>query len=250
MTMSAQHDIALQTNDLPFNILTDLQSPAEWKHRADAGRRTNAALEDLFTMIETRKIKIQNGQEMVLPPQAITLEQAELFYYLITETKPILSLETGFHLGLAASVITAAHMMNGLNGGHIPIQEQAREVDQGIGLYTLQRLNLSGYQIMEHEPALVLPQIYLQQINDGLRFAYFSSAEDFEEQMMEYFYVNKLLNENGIFAINMASPTRRDLLDYIRKVRHDYAIRELDCGIALVQKPAMTHSVKYTGVKH
>ena len=248
--MSAQQADIASNNELPFNILTDLPLPSEWRTRTNNGRRTHAALEDLFTMIETRKIKMPNGQEMALPSQAITVEQAELFYYLITETKPILSLETGFHFGLAASVITAAHMANGLNGGHIPIQEQAREVEQGIGFYTLQRLNLTGYQIMEHEPALVLPQIYLQQINEGLRFAYFSSAEDFEEQMMEYFYVNKLLNENGIFAINTAAPTRRDLVDYIRKVRHDYAIRELDCGITLIQKPAMTHSAKYAGIKH
>jgi hypothetical protein len=249
--MNAQHaDIKIAEPELPFNVVTDLALPTEWSQRVNAARRTMPALDDLFTMIETRTIKTQDGKEIPLPSYAVTLEQAELFYYLVTEMKPILSIETGFNMGLTASVITLAHMVNGLNGGHIPIQEQAKQVEHGVGFYTMERLGLTGYQIMEHEPALVLPQVYLQKLNDGLKFVLFSSSDDFEEQMMEYFYINRLLNEGGVMAINLASPARRQLLDYIRQNRHDYAIRELDCNIALVQKPSISDLAKYTGVKH
>lgn len=244
-------EAALKSSALPFNILTDLPAQSEWAKRTDATRRTMASLDDLLTMIETRRIKTENGQDNALPDDAVTLTQAELFFYLITEIKPVLSIETGFHFGLAAGVITAAHMANGENGGHIPIQDQAKQVEEGTGFYTLQRLDLSGYQIMEHEPALVLPQIYLQQLSNGLKFVYFNSADNFEEQMMEYFYINRLLNEGGVMAINTGSAARRELVDYIRKNRYDYAIRELDCGITLVQKPAMADLAKYqAGVKH
>ncbi len=132
--MTAQHaDIKIEEQSLPFNVVTDLASPAEWAQRVNAARRTMPALDDLFTMIETRKIKTQDGKEIPLSPHAVTLQQAELFFYLVTEIKPILSIETGFSIGLTASTIAFAHMVNGLNGGHIPIQEQAKQVEQGIG---------------------------------------------------------------------------------------------------------------------
>ncbi|WP_206214361.1 hypothetical protein, partial [Pseudomonas viridiflava] len=58
-----------------------------------------------------------------------------------------------------------------------------------------------------------------------------------DEQMMEYFYLIRLLNEGGIIAINTRAPARQELVDYIRKNRHDYAVRVVDDHITLVQIP-------------
>lgn len=239
------------TADLPFNILTDLAPPATWSKTANDARNRMSAVDELFSMIERREILNQNGKNVKLDADDVTLEQAELFFYLVSEMKPILSVEVGFSSGLSAGVITAAHMLNGLNGGHVPVQDQAKLVDDGIGAYTMERLELSGYQIMEHETALVLPQLYMQQLNQGMRLVYFNGAESFEEQMMEYFYLNRLLNEGGVIAINTNHAARRELIDFIRRDRHDYAIRALSCGITLVQKPAVTALSKHsTSTKH
>jgi hypothetical protein len=222
---------------LPFSILTDLPSPEEWHKRTRKACAKLRVLDDILSMIEQRYVPNEHGKKIKLGTHDVTVEQAELLFYLITETKPILTVETGFDHGLVTSMMTAAHMVNELNGGHVPIQSQPRYVHEGVGLFTVEKLNLTGYQIMEHEPAMVLPQMYLQKLTDGLALVYFNSAKEFDEQMMEYFYMNRLLNEGGIMAINTSHPARQELVDYIRKNRFDYAVRELDCGIALVQLP-------------
>ncbi len=159
-------------------------------------------------------------------------------------------IETGFNLGLTAGVITAAHMRNGLNGGHVPIQDQAKIVAEGTGFYTMQRLGLQGFQIMEHPPAVVLPQVYAQGLNQGLLFVYLNSAENADEQVMEYFYLNRMLNEGGVMAINTTHPARRRLVGFIREDRDDYAIRELSCDITLVQKPNVTDLARHLATRH
>jgi hypothetical protein len=222
---------------LPFSILTDLPAPEEWHKRVRKGCAKLRVLDDILSMIEQRFVPNEHGKKIKLAATDITVEQAELLYYLITETKPILTVETGFDHGLVASIMTAAHMVNELNGGHVPVQGQPRYLHEGVGFFTIEKLNLVGYQIMEHEPAIVFPQLYLQKLNEGLALVYFNSAKDFDEQMMEYFYMNRLLNEGGIMVINTTNPARQELVDYIRKNRFDYAVRELDCGMALVQLP-------------
>jgi len=222
---------------LPFSIMTDLPSPAEWHKRCRQSTAKLAALDKLLTMIEQREIPTVEGKMIALSKDDLSLQHAELLFYLITETKTILSVETGFGKGLAAAIMTAAHMVNDLNGGHVPIQASTDRGPDDIGSYTLENLGLSGFQIMDHETATVLPQMYLQKLNDGLSFVYFNHAREFDEQMMEYFYLNRLLHEGGIMAINTSDKARRELVDYIRRDRTDYAIRELDATITLVQKP-------------
>ena len=242
--------VVTSMQELPFNILTDLALPQKWLARLENARRDNNALDEVARMLETRRMTSPHDESLSIPEDAVTLEQAALFYYLVTTLKPILSIETGFKLGLAAAVITLAHMGNGLNGGHVPIQDQAKQVLDGAGFYTLQRLNLQGYQIMEHPPSVVLPQVYSQGLNQGLLFVYLNSAENADEQVMEYFYLNRMLNEGGVIAINTAHPARRRLVEFIREDRDDYAIRELTCDITLVQKPHLTNLARHFATRH
>lgn len=254
--MSAPSNDSGNTSDildakLPFSILTDLASPAEWHKRTRQACDQLPALEELLTMIEMREMPDEQGTRIKLEGREISLKHAELFFYLVTLTKPILSVETGFGSGLAAGVITAAHLYNELLGGHVPVQSRAREALDGLGLYTLERLKLTGYQVMEHETAMVLPQMYLQKLNQGLSFVYFNSATEFDEQMMEYYYINQLLNEGGIMAVNTEVAARRELVAYIQKSRHDYAVRRLDDVITLVQTPKLSAIARHNpGLRH
>lgn len=228
---------AEQLLQTPFNILTDLPATAEVLNLVKVQRAANPLAEALFAMIEKGEIALKDGTKAKLKSEAPTLQQASWLYYLITTMKPILTVETGFDQGLTGAIMTAAHMANGLHGGHVPIQDEAKKVENGIGFKLFTEFALSGYQIMEHEPAHVLPQLYLQRLNQGMRLVYFNDAVTSDEQMMEYYYLNLLLNEGGVFVINTAHTARRYLVDYLKENRHDYAMRELDCGLTLVQKP-------------
>lgn len=230
-----------KAQDLPFHILTDLATPSVWTQNARKACSKMPALDALFTMIDKREIsRGELRTPYAVKDDSVTTQQAELFLYILTQIKPNLSLEIGFGDGLLSGVLTAAHMYNGLKGGHIPVQDRARAIYGGIGIYVLEHLNLENYQIMEHPSATVLPQIYLQHINDGLLFAYLNHATGFDEQMMEYFYITRLLNEGGILAINTTHPARRALVDFIRSDRDDYAVRDMECDVTLVQIPKLT----------
>lgn len=231
---------------LPFSILTDLPSPAEWHKRCRQCVSQLPALDKLLSMIEQREVPTVDGGTIKLSESDLSLAQAELLFYLIHETKTILSVETGFGKGLVTGVVTAAHLVNDLRGGHVPMQARDDRTADDIGEYLLGSLDLAGFQLMDHESATVLPQMYLQQLNDGLSFVYFNSARSFDEQMMEYFYLNRLLNEGGIMAINTQDAVRRELVAYIRRDRHDYAVREIDEAITLVQKPMVSALAKHS----
>lgn len=233
-------------NSLPFSILTDLPSAAEWHKRCRQFAAKYPALDKLLTMIEQREVPTVEGKKIKLSERDLSLVHAELMFFLINETKTILSVETGFGKGLATGIITMAHHANDLHGGHVPMQARANRSEDDIGEYLLQSLEIAGFQLMDHESANVLPQMYLQQLNEGLSFIYFNSARQFDEQMMEYFYLNQLLNEGGIMAINTQEKPRQDLVDYIRRDRHDYAVREIDEKLTLVQKPMMSALAMHT----
>lgn len=242
--------VATFSDTLPFNILTDLAQPQQWLDQLEQARVLTPALDEVLTYIERKQITNESGAIVTVPDNVLTVEQAALLFYLIETTKPTLSVETGFTYGLAASVMTLAHMRNDQNGGHVPIQENAKQIHDGIGFYLLQKLGLRGFQLMEHEPAIVLPQLYMQQLNNGLTLVYLNSAEDADEQVMEYFYLIRLLNEGGIMAINTNHPARQKLVDFIRTDRDDFAVLALPCGITLIQKPNVTALSRTAGIRH
>ena len=227
-------------NALPFSILTDLPSPAEWHKRCRQSTSLVPGLDQLLTITEQRHASLTTGETVNLNEDDLSLQRAELFFYLITETKTILSVEAGFGKGLVTGIITAAHLVNDLHGGHVPIQARDERSADDIGEALLEQLALQGFQLMDHETATVLPQIYTQQLNEGLSFVYFNNARHYDEQMMEYFYMNRLLQEGGIIAIDTTQPARADLVDFIRRNRSDYAIREIDKTLTLVQKPTLS----------
>jgi hypothetical protein len=232
--------MAATQNDMRhFNITTDLPSAVELRGLMTDARKKNAPLNRLLTMVEAGEIRITDGAIIKINAENHVLDRVMWLYYLTVAAKPILTIETGFHQGLIAAAITLAHMDNALHGGHVPIQDRAKQVENGIGFKLFTDFSLSGFQIMEHEPAMVLPQVYLQNLNAGLRLAYFNFATSSDEQMMEYFYINTLLNEGGIMVINTDHAARRFLVDYLQKERHDMVLRTLECGLVLAQKPVM-----------
>ena len=241
---------AASLHDLPFNILTDVPSVPELVARFDLARHEDVILDELAQYVQTGRIPAATGELIKIPEDTITIEQLALLFYLVVTLKPILSIETGFGVGLMAAMMTLAHMRNGLNGGHIPIQDQAKLAHEGIGFYTMQRLELTGFQLMEHAPAFVLPQVCMQGLNQGFRLAYLNSATSFEEQMMEYYYLNRMLNEGGILAVNTTHLTRQKLVEFIQKERDDYAVRVMPCDITLIQKPDIHELLRSSSTRH
>jgi hypothetical protein len=242
--------VTASLHELPYNILTDLPSMAVMLAQLEVARHESHSLDEVVRFVETGRIPTASGEFLKVPEDTITIDQVALLYYLTVTLKPILSVETDFGVGLMASVMTLAHMQNGLNGGHIPIQDQAKLAHEGIGFYTMQRLGLVGFQLMEHAPAFVLPQVCMQGLNQGFRLAYLNGSGSLDEQIMAYYYLNKMLNPGGVLVVNTTHPARQKLVEFIQKERDDYAVRVMPCGITLIQKPDIQELLRSSNTRH
>ena len=223
-----------------INITKDI--PSQKKIAAYVAEQTNnsSVLAEIMATADSRKLLAPDGTLIDLPKDVARKNQLELLFYLTHILKPILTAETGFNYGMTASAFLCAHALNHLKGGHVPIQNEALSLHEGIGAHTLHRLRLENYQIMEHEPCIVLPEMLLQRLAPDLRLAYINGADEYDEAMLEFYYLDRQTLSNGIIAVNThKSKGRKDILKFIKKYRPTYKVAETDCGITLIQRDVM-----------
>lgn len=195
-----------------------------------------SSLKECFEFIEKGDVK-----GTAIDDKLINKDILSTLFYLTDKIKPTLTLETGFVYGLAATTFLSAHELNNRQGGHVPVADtyffeegdkKSADLIKGYGF--------DSYQVMEHPPIIVLPQLLLQEVAPDLKVVFLNSAEGFEEACVEFFYIDKMLLEHGVLAINTnKSDAYKDLVTHIKDKRFDYKAKELDCGLVLFQKKPM-----------
>ncbi len=238
--MSATSHHTLQTSPtqiVELDVSKDIPSEKKISTYASEQANNSSVLAEVLEIAQSRKLPGPEGEIISLPKNIARLNHLELLFYLTHHMKPILTSETGFNYGMTASAFLCAHALNNLKGGHVPIQNRALDINDGVGAYTLKRLRMENYQIMEHEPCIVLPEMLLQRLAPDLRLAYINGNDAYDEAMLEFYYLDRQTLPTGIIAINTHQSTeRKDLLKFIKKFRPEYKIAETDCGIALIQR--------------
>ncbi len=236
-------------DDQPITINIAKDIPSSKKIAAYAAEQANnsSVLAEILSIAKDRKIASPDGTMLDLPKNIARQDQLELLFYLTHTTKPILTAETGFNYGMTASAFLCAHALNHLKGGHVPIQNCALDINDGVGAHTLKRLRMENYQIMEHEPSIVLPEMLLQRLAPDLRLSYINGDDIYDEAMLEFYYFDRQTLANGIIAINTyKSKGRKDVLKFIKKYRPSYKIAETDCGITLIQRDKIPSGVSHS----
>jgi len=151
----------------------------------------------------------------------VSLEEGLFLQRIIRDTRPAISLEIGIAFGISSMFICEALREVG-SSTHIaidpgPVYHHGTEVlDRcGLGLLNLERC---GYRDMvefhEAPSELVLPDLLKR--GQRIDFAFVDGWHTFDHCLLDFFYVNRLLNPGGVVVFHdTRMPSIRRVIRYV-----------------------------------
>lgn len=169
----------------------------------------NKILENIF---ETKKFINSKNQTIDIHSET-RKEQCEYLQNIIRNNNFKKSIEIGFAFGISTLAITEEIVNNG--GSHLVIDKFQHSDWNGDGI---DLVNQAGYtekiEYFEEFCYVVLP--LLLEKGRKFDFAYIDSTKQFDWLLVNFFYIDKLLEINGIIVFDDVSfPGIRKLLRYI-----------------------------------
>lgn len=169
----------------------------------------NTILENIF---ETKKF-INSKNEIIDIHSETRKDQCEYLQNIIRDNNFKKSLEIGFAFGISTLAITEAIVNNG--GSHLVIDKFQNSDWNGDGI---DLINQAGYtekiEFYEEFCYIILPSLLEKERK--FDFAYIDSTKQFDWILVNFFYIDKLLEINGIIVFDDVSfPSIRKLLRYI-----------------------------------
>ncbi|HET9062891.1 MAG TPA: class I SAM-dependent methyltransferase [Candidatus Binatia bacterium] len=140
------------------------------------------------------------GKTYPAKASAVSFEAGALLYDFIRAAKPARTLEIGMAYGISTLFICQAHRDNG-SGTHTAIDPFEETVFKSIGLLNLERAKLRD--LVQFHPAPsdeVLPQLCTR--NERYEFAFIDGNHRFDYVLVDFFYVDKLLEVGGHVAFD------------------------------------------------
>jgi predicted O-methyltransferase YrrM len=156
----------------------------------------NLLLKNIFLK---NQVEDKNGN--LFPLHSNTSEkQCEFLQELIREVKPSASLEIGLAYGISAVAILD-ELKKLKQPFHHTIMDPYQESWNDIGLLNIEKAGFADHITFHRKFSdQVLPSLY----NDNYRiqFAYIDSTKVFDVLMTDVYFINKILNVNGILVLD------------------------------------------------
>lgn len=173
----------------------------------------NEIIERIF---RTGYVEDAQGKSYENSSSSVTFEIGTLLYDLVRALKPDKTLETGMAYGISTLFICQAHRDNGA-GRHTAIDPFQEQTFKSIGLANIERAHLKDvlrfYQAPSDE---VLPQLCAQ--HERFDFAFIDGDHHFDHALVDFFYIDKLLNLGGHVAFDdLWIPAVRRVASFVLK---------------------------------
>lgn len=154
----------------------------------------------------------------------ISKVHAEGLYRLVRERKPATVVEVGMAYGLSTLAILQA-LEDAGGGSLISIDPYQRTDWHGVGLTNVRRAQLSARHTLIEEPSyLALPELLRRKT--AADFAYVDGWHTFDYVLVDFFYLDKLLNVGGVIGFNDCGLWAIDrVISFIRTHRHYQELR-------------------------
>ena len=166
----------------------------------------NPVLEEI---LRTGHVRSADG-EVIKLHSSISSEEGEFLQQIISETKPVVTLEVGLAYGISALFICEA-LKRTSNTRHIVIDPSQLSSWNGIGISNLERAGYENIIDFYNMPShLALPQLLAKGVE--IDFAFIDGWHTFDSTLIDFFYIDKLLRVGGIAVFDDAN------LRSIRKV--------------------------------
>lgn len=157
--------------------------------------------ETLQEILDTRAVATPRGETLPLRDE-VTQEEGEFLQSLVSDLRPRASLEIGLAFGVSALFICDALAAAG-GGRHTAIDPLQSELWQNAGRYAVERAgHAEMFDLIEEPSELALPRL----VAEGRRFdfAFIDGAHQFDQALVDFFYVDRLLKPGGVVAFDDA----------------------------------------------
>ncbi len=171
----------------------------------------NEVIEQIF---RTGRVEDAQGESHENLISSVTFEAGTLLYDLVRTLKPARTLETGMAYGISTLFICQAHRDNG-GGSHTAIDPLEERRFKSIGLANIERAHLKDVLRFYQAPAdEVLPQLCAQ--HERFDFAFIDGNHLFDYALVDFFYIDKLLNIGGHIAVDdLWIPAVRSVVSFV-----------------------------------
>ncbi|HWT79794.1 MAG TPA: class I SAM-dependent methyltransferase [Candidatus Methylomirabilis sp.] len=151
----------------------------------------------------------------------VSVEEGSFLQRVIRDTRPVVSLEIGIAFGISTMFICEALQEVGSHK-HIaidlgPVRQPGTEVlDRcGLGLLNIERCGYRNLVEFHEAPSeIVLPELLKR--GERIDFAFVDGWHTFDNCLVDFFYVNRLLNPGGIVIFHDARmPSIRRVVRYV-----------------------------------
>jgi predicted O-methyltransferase YrrM len=155
----------------------------------------NSTLEQVLT---TRKVTGANGQTHDLHAE-ISPEEGQLLTELIRKYKPTNTLEIGCAYGISSLYICEA-LSHQNDHWHTIIDPYQSTQWHGIGRENLERAEYYFHTLIERTSEIALP--LLIEKDCSFQFALIDGFHTFDQVMVDFYYVNRLLDVGGVVVFD------------------------------------------------
>lgn len=157
--------------------------------------------EVLDKILETGQFTGPDGQLLSVRAH-ISEAQGDMLQRIVRETKPRVSLEVGLAYGVSALFICdALKMVGGERHVVIDSHQMTSVWNNGAGLHNLK---LAGHapliDFYGEESQRALPKLEAQ--GERIDFAFIDGAHTFDHALVDFFYIDRMLNVGGIVAFD------------------------------------------------
>lgn len=148
----------------------------------------------------TGKVLDEAGNQRPAFPVSISASEGRIIHEQITQIGASRTLEIGFAYGMSTLYICEA-IKRREGARHIVIDPYQEKEFQNIGLLNLQKAGLSHLVQFYQQPShVVLPELLQQGTN--IQFALIDGAHLFDYALVDFFYVDKMLAEDGLVCLD------------------------------------------------
>jgi len=180
-------------------------------------------------IFKTGLVTSVDGRESIGVGAGTPREICEYLKQLVIETRAKMTLEVGLGFGLATLSICEGLQETG-GEGHVAIDANQASQWQNIGIENVKRAGFEDLVELREKPSHVaLPELAAE----GLRvdFAYIDGWDTFDHALVDFFYVDRMLNDGGVVAVDDCFiPGAHAVCRYIATNRA-YRVRSVcECG--------------------
>lgn len=147
---------------------------------------------------DTAEVQDESGKRYKLHSE-ISPEEGELIHSLITQHQFANTLEIGCAFGISSLYICDA--LSRQTSPHHTILDPMQSVGwHGIGMNNLKRAGFHFFELIEKPSEIALPMLLAE--GKKFQFALIDGWHTFDHTLLDFFYVNRLLEEGGIVVID------------------------------------------------